>query len=73
MRNCSNENVKRNRTKYVDKYYLHYPNMSKFCSLQNMTSETKSRSGNGGGGGGGGGEWGVQKKEDVEEKKAEED
>ena len=30
--NCSNENVKRNRTKYVDK----------FCSLMNMTSKSKN-------------------------------
>ena len=35
--NCSNENVKRNRTKYVDKYYTHHPNMPKFCSLMNMS------------------------------------
>ena len=33
--NCSNENVKRNRTKYVDKYYTH-PNMPKLCSFMNM-------------------------------------
>ena len=39
--NCSNENVKRNRTKYVDKYYTH-PNVPKFCSLMNMTSKSKN-------------------------------
>ena len=37
--NYSNENVKRNRTKYVDKYYTHHP---KFCSLMNMTSKSKN-------------------------------
>ena len=40
--NCSNENVKRNRTKYVDKYYTHHPNVPKFCSLMNMTSISKN-------------------------------
>ncbi len=40
--NCSNENVKRNRTKYVDKYYTHHPNVPKFCSLMNMTSKSKN-------------------------------
>ena len=40
--NCSNENVKRNRTKYVDKYYTHHPNVPKFCSLMNMTSKYKN-------------------------------
>ena len=40
--NCSNENVKRNRTKYVDKYYTHHPNVPKFCSLVNMTSKSKN-------------------------------
>ena len=40
--NCSNENVKRNRTKYVDKYYIHHPNVPKFCSLMNMTSKFKN-------------------------------
>ena len=40
--NCSNENVKRNRTKYVDKYYTHHPNVPKFCSLMNMTSKLKN-------------------------------
>ena len=39
--NCSNENFKRNRTKYVDKYYTHHPNVPKFCSLMNMTSKSK--------------------------------
>ena len=39
---CSNENVKRNRTKYVDKYYTHHPNVHKFCSLMNMTSKSKN-------------------------------
>ena len=39
--NCSNENVKRNHTKYVDKYYTHHPNVPKFCSLMNMTSKSK--------------------------------
>ena len=34
--NCSNENFKRNRTKYVDKYYTHHPNVPKFCSLMNI-------------------------------------
>ena len=38
--NCSNENVKRNRTKYVDKYYTHHSNVPKFCSLMNMTSKS---------------------------------
>ena len=40
--NCSNENVKRNRSKYVDKYYTHHPNVPKFCSLMNMTSKSKN-------------------------------
>ena len=40
--NCSNENVKRNRTKYVDKYYTHHPNVPNFCSLTNMTSKSKN-------------------------------
>ena len=40
--NCSNENVTRNRTKYVDKYYTHHPNLPKFCSLMNMTSKSKN-------------------------------
>ena len=40
--NCSNENVKRNRTKYVDKYYTLHPNVPKFCSLMNMTSKSKN-------------------------------
>ena len=40
--NCSNENVKRNRTKYVDKYYTHHPNVPKLCSLMNMTSKSKN-------------------------------
>ena len=40
--NCSNENVKRNRTKYADKYYTHHPNVPKFCSLMNMTSISKN-------------------------------
>ena len=40
--NCSNENVKRNRTKYADKYYTHHPNVPKFCSLMNMTSKSKN-------------------------------
>ena len=40
--NCSNENVKRNRTKYVDKHYTHHPNVPKFCSLMNMTSKSKN-------------------------------
>ena len=40
--NCSNENVKRNRTKYVDKYYTHHPNVPKFCSLMNMTAKPKN-------------------------------
>ena len=34
-------NVKRNRTKYVDKY-THHPNVPKFCSLMNMTSKSKT-------------------------------
>ena len=38
----SNENVKRKRTKYVDKYYTHHPNVPKFCSLMNMTSKSKN-------------------------------
>ena len=40
--NCSNENVKRNRIKYVDKYYTHHPNVPTFCSLMNMTSKSKN-------------------------------
>ena len=40
--NCSNENVKRNRTTYVDKYHTHHPNVPKFCSLMNMTSKSKN-------------------------------
>ena len=40
--NCSDENVKRNRTKYVGKYYTHHPNVPKFCSLMNMTSKSKN-------------------------------
>ena len=40
--NCSNENIKRNRTKYVDKYYAHQPNVPKFCILMNMTSKSKT-------------------------------
>ena len=40
--NCSNENVKRNRTKHVDKYYEHRLNVPKFCSLMNMTSKSKN-------------------------------
>ena len=40
--NCFNENVKRNRTKYVDKYYRHHPNVPTFCSLTNMTSKSKN-------------------------------
>ena len=40
--NCSNENVKRNRTKYVDKYYTHHPNVPKICSLMNMASKSKN-------------------------------
>ena len=39
---CSNENVKRNRSKYVDKYYSHHPNLPRFCRLMNMTSESKN-------------------------------
>ena len=39
---CSNENVKRNRSKYVDKCYSHHPNVSKFCRLMNMTSKSKN-------------------------------
>ena len=30
------------RTKYVDKYYTHHPNVPKFCSLMNMTSKSKN-------------------------------
>ena len=26
----------------VDKYYTHHPNLSKFCSLMNMTSKSKN-------------------------------
>ena len=33
---------KRNRTKYVDKYYSHHPNVPRFCSLMNMTSKSKN-------------------------------
>ena len=40
--NCSNANVKRNHTKYFDKYYTHHPNVPKFCSLMNMTSKSKN-------------------------------
>jgi len=40
--NRSNENVKRNRTKYVDKYYPHHPIVPKFCSFMNMTSKSKN-------------------------------
>ena len=40
--NCSNSNVKRNHTKYFDKYYTHHPNVPKFCSLMNMTSKSKN-------------------------------
>ena len=40
--NCSNENVRRNRNKYVDKFYTHHPNVPKFCSLMNMTSKSKN-------------------------------
>ena len=40
--NCSNENIKRNRTKYVYKYYTHHPNLPKFYSLMNMTSKSKN-------------------------------
>jgi hypothetical protein len=38
---CSNETVKQNRIKYVDKYYTHHPNVPKFCSLMNITSKLK--------------------------------
>ena len=38
--NCLNENVKRNRTKHVEKYYTH-PNVPRFCSFMNMTSKSK--------------------------------
>ena len=40
--NCSNENVKRNHAKHVDKYYTHNPSMPKFCSLMNITSKSKN-------------------------------
>ena len=40
--NCSNENVKRNRTKYVDKYYTHHPNVPGFFSLINTTSKSRN-------------------------------
>ena len=40
--NCSKENVKRNHTKYVDKYYPYHPNVPTFCSLMNMTSKSKN-------------------------------
>ena len=40
--NCSKENIKRNRTKYVDKYYTHHPSVPKFCSLMNTTSKSKN-------------------------------
>ena len=40
--NCSNENVKRNRSKYVDKYYTHHSNVPKFCSLMNMSSKSQN-------------------------------
>ena len=33
---------KRNRSKYVDKYYSHHPNLPRFCRLMNMTSESKN-------------------------------
>jgi len=38
----NHENVKRNRTKYVDKYYTHHPNVPKLCSLMNKTSKSKN-------------------------------
>ena len=34
LHNCSNENVKRNRTKCVDKSYTHHPNVPKFSKPQ---------------------------------------
>ena len=37
-----NRYVKRNRTKSVDKYYSHHPNVPKFGSLMNMTSISKN-------------------------------
>ena len=40
--NCFNENVKRNRTKYVDKYNTRHPNVSKYCSIMNMTAKSKN-------------------------------
>ena len=40
--NCFNENVNRNRTKYVDKYYTYHPSVPKFCSLKNMPSKSKN-------------------------------
>ena len=40
--NYSKENFKRNRTKHVDKYYTHHPNVPKFCSLMIMTSKSKN-------------------------------
>ena len=40
--NVSNENVKRTRAKYADKYYTQHPNVPRFCSLINMTSESKN-------------------------------
>ena len=40
--NCSNENVKRNRTEYVDEYYTQHLNVPKFCSLMNMISKSKN-------------------------------
>ena len=40
--NCSNENIKRNHTKYVDKCYTHHPSIPKLCSLMNMTSKSKN-------------------------------
>ena len=39
--NCPNENVKRNRTNYVDKFYIHHPGVPTVCSLMNMTSKSK--------------------------------
>ena len=37
-----NRYVKRNRTKSVDKYYTHHPNVPKFGSLMKMTSISKN-------------------------------
>ena len=39
--NCSNENVKRNRTKCADKYYTHHPNVPKFCSFTSKSKNVK--------------------------------